>query len=139
MKSLKSLILLTLLLVALSYSGSAQVRVTGHIGAEVVESASAQNHMNGHVRVNPTDRNNIDLGNINISGTSNATFDVSVASTNLYNEAGSYKLATEVTNNLDGLISDHNGKQSLSLSALIDNETMNGEYKSNITVIVSYN
>lgn len=115
----------------------AQARVIGHVSAEVVESVSAYNNINSQLQLSK-DQDAITLGNINVSGSSNATFDVNVEETRIYNDGSDYSLQTKIENT-DKLVADESGKQSLSLVAMLDKRIQGGDYSGNVTVIVSYN
>lgn len=132
-------LLITLLFTVAWIGVRAQVRVIGHVSAEVVESVSAHNNINTYVKINPVNQGNIELGNIDITGTSETTFDVSVANTNIQNEANNYSLRTGMLSTGSSLIADNSGNHSLTLSALIDDEISTGNYRGDLTVIVSYN
>lgn len=131
MKAKVGLVLVFSLLIGLT--AMSQVRVTGHVSAEVVEAASIQNEMNGFIGLNGTE-SNIELGKLKVSGTENTSFDVSVDQALVYNDNSKFALNTR-TNESVGADSDRD----LTFSALMDNRLRNGEYKGNITVIVSYN
>lgn len=109
-------------------AASAQVRVTGHVSAEVVEAASLQNNMNSFIGLNGTEKI-IELGKIQVTGAENTSYEVEVNQTNIYNQNNNYRLETQ-----SGLAAND-----ITLSALMDNRLREGEYNGNITVIVSYN
>jgi hypothetical protein len=129
--------ILTGLLILASERVMAQVRVTGHVSAEVVESVSAYNDINPQLQIN-RDQDAFALGNINVAGTSNTTFDVNVEDARIYNEGSNYSLQTRL-DNTSGFIADNSGKQSLALTAMLDRRIKGGDYSGNVTVIVSYN
>lgn len=120
--------LIILFIIFMGTAASAQVRVTGHVSAEVVEAASLQNNMNSFIGLNGTEKI-IELGKIQVTGAENTSYEVKVNQTNIYNQNNNYRLETQ-----SGLAA--NG---ITLSALMDNRLREGEYNGNITVIVSYN
>lgn len=115
----------------------AQARVIGHVSAEVVQSVSAYNNINSQLQLSK-DQDAFTLGKINVTGSSNATFDVNVENTRIYNDGLNYSLQTKLENT-ERLVADESGKQSLSLVAMLDKRIQGGDYSGNVTVIVSYN
>lgn len=133
MKNLTNLII-TLIFALATLTASAQVRVTGHVSAEVVESVSAHNAFNHNISLN-SNNNSIELGSIVVEGPRNSAFDVSIQNATIYNESGSYTLST----GLGESMACSSNKQNLPLSALLEQEVPNGDYDGKLTVIVSYN
>jgi hypothetical protein len=133
MKNITNLIF-TLILTLVSVSVFAQVRVTGHVSAEVVESVSAHNAFNQNISLNNNNKS-IELGSIVVEGPRNSAYDVSIQNAAIYNESGVYTLST----GLGESMANNSSTQSLSLSALLEQEVPNGDYDGKLTVIVSYN
>lgn len=130
-------IIFTALLMMASERVLAQARVIGHVSAEVVQSVSAYNNINSQLQLSK-DQDAFTLGKINVTGSSNATFDVNVENTRIYNDGLNYSLQTKLENT-ERLVADESGKQSLSLVAMLDKRIQGGDYSGNVTVIVSYN
>lgn len=129
-------VIITVIMLQLTYlTVSAQVKVTGHATAEVVESVSAQNSLNNHISIEGSSTS-IGLGSIRLSGAINSAYDVQVNNTVITNGTNSYSIETgynETTANNDVKTKD------ITLSAMIDNKIMDGDYDGRLTVIVSYN
>lgn len=120
----------------LSLSVCGQVRVTGHVSAEVVEAASINNELNHSINITRSQMNNIDLGSLKVSGQEHTSFDVSVQNTLISNSTESYSFITDLK---EQDISSDNTSHEISLSAIIDNQAQSGDYDGRLTVIVSYN
>lgn len=122
------IVLVTLFFILMGFTVTAQVSVTGHIGAEIVEAASLRNDINSFIGLNGTEET-IELGKIAVSGAEDTSYDIEVNQTNIYNHNNTYRLETK-----SGLAAND-----ITLSALMDNRLLEGKYNGNITVIVSYN
>lgn len=127
-------ILITIILTLAAFTATAQVRVTGHVSAEVVESVAAHNAFNQNISLTGNE-NSIELGSLIVEGPRNSAYDISVNNATIYNQSGSYSLETGLGENWNGSAN----KQSLTLSALLAEDLPNGDYDGKLTVIVSYN
>lgn len=128
-------VVIALFFLVISFNVSAQVRVTGHASAEVVESVSAQNSFNRHINVNNS-TTSIDLGSIRILGATNSAYDVQVNNATIYNGENNYSMTTDFKET----VAENNAKaKDISLSALLNDRVINGDYDGKLTVIVSYN
>lgn len=128
-------VVIALFFLVISNNISAQVRVTGHASAEVVESVSAQNSFNRHINVNNS-TTSIDLGSIRILGATNSAYDVQVNNATIYNGENNYSMTTDFKET----VAENNAKaKDISLSALLNDRVINGDYDGKLTVIVSYN
>lgn len=114
---------------------NAQVRVTGHISAEVVDAASINNGLNEMIRVDNQDTN-IELGSLRVNVAAASAIDISVNSARLINNNTSYNMPASYTQKP---VEGSDGSQDIALSALLSEKIENGDYNGNITVIVSYN
>jgi hypothetical protein len=83
-------IFLLLALLTLSFLAEAQVRVTGHVCAEIVEAASVSSATNNLLALNRSQAvENLDLGQITLNGGQNALCALVVNSNNIVGESGS--------------------------------------------------
>lgn len=132
----KSSALLFCILITLSIGAIGQVRVTGHMSAEVVESVSAKNNLNSEIRFSANDTKAIDLGKITLNGSVNSLCDISVSQSIISNTQENYALDSK-----KDIIStsDQNSKTDISFSALLKDQLCYGDYNGRLTVIVSYN
>lgn len=113
----------------------AQVKVTGHISAEVVDAASINNSLSQVIRIdNP--QTNIELGSLRINTAAESAIDISVNNSKLMNESSSYNFPAAYK---QMPTQGSEGSQDIALSAILSNEIQKGDYNGNITVIVSYN
>ncbi len=133
---MKNFILIIAISFLLPLSIFAQVTVTGHVSAEVIESVSAHNYMNTLLKVQPDYNGNIDLGTIHISDASQSMVDVNIADFNVTNNTG-HQAFSKVNSNL--LMADNSGSKDISLSSLIEGKQLSGDYNGKLTVVVSYN
>ncbi|MDP2423171.1 MAG: hypothetical protein U1C46_03300 [Bacteroidales bacterium] len=89
MKRLATYSFVLILLIISGVSVYAQVRVTGHVVAEVVEVASAASNVNNRFSIIPgQNTSGIDLGEITLSGGSLVASAVLISSNNLIGEFG---------------------------------------------------
>lgn len=133
MKSLKGIFLICILILS---AGAlyGQVKVTGHVSAEVVESIVAENGFSGNISLN-SNQKNVDLGSIRLTGPAQATYDVSVAQAAIYNDNARYTMLAGVEEKQ----ADRPNTKDISLTALINDKIEDGDYSGDLTVIISYN
>ncbi|MGE5383749.1 MAG: hypothetical protein ACM3PX_10015 [Omnitrophica WOR_2 bacterium] len=129
-------ITLLIMFMVLSLAVCGQVRVTGHVSAEVVEAASINNELNHSINIDRSQMSNIDLGSLKVSGLEHTSFDISVQNTLISNSTDSYSFVTDIK---APDISTDNTSNEISLSAILDNQAQSGDYDGRLTVIVSYN
>jgi hypothetical protein len=123
---MKALLYIGLLILWLAYVPGimAQVIVTAHVTAEVVEAtaiAPATHNILTLQRDNPVD--NIDLGNITVSGKSSAMCNIMIKNSDLQNQAGEFiSFATKNTSLQSTKILDANGQGQINLYAAADSK-----------------
>lgn len=138
----KIITLISLLL--LFASASAQVTVTGHVCAEVVEAVSATSGTNNllSLQQNATPEN-LDLGSFTLSGGSNAICSVVVNSTQLTGDNGNrvdFSANTGLTNNTSVL--NDKGTQVFNFKGNAGNEILGSNdknYQGQYNVVFAYN
>lgn len=133
MKSQKGIVLICILILS---AGAlyGQVKVTGHVSAEVVESIVAENGFSSNISLNSNQRN-VDLGSIRLTGPSQSAYDISVAQASIYNNNARYALLAGV----EERPADKPNTSDISLTALINDKVESGDYSGDLTVIISYN
>lgn len=128
----------------LPFQANAQVKVTGHATAEVVEAVSATSGTNNLLALqqNATPEN-LDLGSFTLSGGSNALCSVVVNSTPLKSESGhtvNFNAGSTFSNNT-GILNDR-GTQVFSFKGETAREILNKkdrEYEGQYNVVFAYN
>jgi hypothetical protein len=117
-----------------------QVKVTGHICAEVVESISVSCNNNPELAYLSKNVTKLDVGSFSISGAASATYNLIIDNANVRNESGdSYTIQTNTDGAEKSLIADLSGKHSLTLVAGTTELPANGQYQGNFGVTFAYN
>jgi len=117
-----------------------QVKVTGHICAEVVESISVSCNSNPDMAYLSKNVTKLDVGSFSISGAASSTYNLIIDNANVSNDSGeSYTIQTNTAGAEKSLIADLSGKQSLTLVAGTAELPANGQYQGNFGVTFAYN
>ena len=117
-----------------------QVKVTGHICAEVVESISVSCNSNPDMAYLSKNVTKLDVGSFSISGAASSTYNLIIDNANVRNDSGeSYTIQTNTAGAEKSLIADLSGKQSLTLVAGTTELPANGQYQGNFGVTFAYN
>jgi outer membrane protein assembly factor BamB len=133
-----------MLAVAMSFSLAAQTRVTGHVFAEIVESAGASSRVSNQVVINPDQQTNgFDLGEITLSGGSMASCTVIITSGGIMGQSGYDHGFTATTSDDNSLyVLDASGKQKFRLNGSLSDEILSGNdknYAAEYAVVFAYN
>ncbi len=133
-------LIITLILMISGFWCNGQVRVTGHICAEVVESVSASCSNNPGVTIQANGLAKADLGSFSTSGTASSTCTLVIDNASISNSRGeTYTISTTTSDEEKTLIADANGKQSLTMVAGTPELLTNGQYYGNYRVTFAYN
>lgn len=133
-------ITLTILLTVSGLLGYGQVRVTGHVSAEVVESISAGYNGNSHMTLNAQEVKQFELGSFNISGISSSTCSLIIGNANISNNRGeSFSIKTNTANAETSVVADKSGNHSLNMTAGTEELLASGQYQGNYGVTFAYN
>lgn len=117
-----------------------QVRVTGHVSAEVVESISASSNCNIDMTFNAPELKNFELGSFSVSSNASSTCTLIVDKVNVSNRNGeSFALETTIPGSERAMVADQNGNHSLTLNAGREELLANGQYQGNYGVTFAYN
>jgi len=123
---------------------SAQVRVTGHVFAEVVESIGTSSNTNGWIVV-PKDSSGkeFDIGEFSLNGGAMAAYDLIVKTNDITGEAGTQAsfLATTDLGNLSYMLDSH-GKRVFRLYGSVKEQLCSEaekNYSASYQVIFAYN
>ena len=131
---------LTIILILSGLLGYGQVRVTGHVSAEVVESISASCNSNIDMSLNSQEIKQFNLGSFSISGKAMSTCMVVIDNARISNNKGeSFTIQTSATGAVESLTADQNGNQKLNLVAGTDELLANGNYQGIYVVTFAYN
>lgn len=130
------------MLLSISLHSVAQVRVTGHIFAEVVELTGAERNTNEYVALSAIEPvSDFDLGEITFRGKANTTFEVVISSSSLTGDNGSEANfethQTDLSNTLD-----NSGSQSIKLRGTAGENVYtsgNKQFAGNYNVVLAYN
>lgn len=134
------LITITLLLTISGLQCCGQVRVIGHISAEVVESVSAVGKGSINRNFNLAQLKYFDLGSFSISGIASSTFTLVLDGGSIINNKGeTFTIQTAALNSKKSLIADQNGNQLLDLVASTAEIPANSQYHGNYGVTFAYN
>ncbi|NTW23233.1 MAG: hypothetical protein HGA37_00925 [Lentimicrobium sp.] len=134
------LITVTLLLTLSGLWCCGQVRVIGHVSAEVVESVSARSNGSMSMNFNGQQLKKFNLGNFSISGTASSTCTLVLDNASIKNSKGeSFTIQTATPNREKSLVADQKGNQSLDLVAGTSEILANGQYQGNYGVTFAYN
>lgn len=134
------LISLTLLLTVSGLWCCGQVRVIGHVSAEVVESISASSNSNTDMSFNTQELKQFELGSFSLSGKALSTCALIINNANVSNIRGeSFTIQTTLSDAGTPLVADKNGNRKLTLIAGTEELLANGQYQGNYGVTFAYN
>ena len=121
-----------------------QVRVTGHVSAEIVQGVSAASNTTNMVKLQQNSTpDHMNLGEISVSGGSSSTCAVLVSSSKLQSISGNlfdFEAETHTTN-LTPVFSDQ-GQKVFKLQGSVDNEIFSKQennYNAQYNVVFAYN
>ncbi len=142
MKTLIATTIALMILLSVSMNAVAQVRVTGHVFAEVVELTGAERNTNEYISLSATEAvSGFDLGEITFRGKANTTFEVMISSSSLTGDNGAEAFfetsQTASTNTLD-----NSGNQSIKLKGTTGEDLYtsgNKQFAGNYNVVLAYN
>lgn len=122
----------------------AQVRVTGHVFAEVVELTGAESNTTGYVSLRAGEPvSDFDLGEISLRGKANTTFELMISSSPLTSDNGlNAFFETRPSYSGDFHSLDHTGSQTIKLTGATSNDLHNGtekQFAGNYNVVFAYN
>jgi hypothetical protein len=144
MKAYTTFATLLLALLLIGTESIAQVRVTGHVFAEIVEAVGATSATSNSLQIQQNAvSNNFDLGEISISGGSNAACAVMITASDLKGINGSeaaFSALPESSTMPSSL--DQNGRQIIKLQGVAGNEIMANSdkaYAAQYNVVFAYN
>jgi hypothetical protein len=144
MKQFATITILILLITSFSVSSFAQVRVTGHVFAEVVEAVGATSVTNNAIQMQQQAvSNNFDMGEITLSGGALAACDVMITTSELEGLTGSRASFAALPENQSatGML-DQYGKQVIRLSGQAGEELLanpDKAYAAQYNVVFAYN
>ena len=143
MKTTKHIFIL-LALLSLAFFAEAQVRVTGHVSAEIVEAVSVSSATNNLLSLNTEQGvENLDLGQISLNGGQHAVCAVLVKSSGITGEHGSSVAFTASnTANAGSGIMDQRGSRVFNFSGAADPTIQNKSdhnYQGEYNVTFAYN
>ena len=117
-----------------SFVAISQLKVTGHVFAEVVESVSAKSNVVTEIKTDFSQKSNnanLDLGSITLSSGSNASYNVMMTSSSISDSKGEML-------NMD-IYSSSNDRSVVEIKGKIADNNHSGEYKGSYTMIFAYN
>jgi hypothetical protein len=131
-----------ILLLSISVAGAwGQVQVTGHVFAEVVESADASFNGETSYYINETESfNNLSVGNISISGKPQSLCSFTINQGVVRNNNGEEFALHTISDNAQGLLTtNEKGKRELAMSVKTDNLPKGDQYCGNYNITFAYN
>lgn len=129
-------------LLSISVAGAmGQVRVTGHVSAEVVESANATFNGETSFQLNEVESmNNVSVGNISISGKPQSLCSFTINDGVVKNHNGEEFILHTISDNAQGLLTtNEKGKRELAMSVKTDNLPKGDQYCGNYNITFAYN
>jgi hypothetical protein len=144
MKAYTTFATLLLALLLIGTESIAQVRVTGHVFAEIVEAVGATSATNNSLQIQQNAAsNNFELGEISISGGSNAACAVMITASDLKGMNGSEATFSALPESSSIPASlDRNGRQIIKLQGVAGNEILANSdkaYAAQYNVVFAYN
>jgi len=139
MKKLAATGILILTMAIMSITSVAQVRVTGHVFAEVVEAVGATSATNNSIEMQQQSvTNNFEIGEITLSGGAMSTCDVMITASQLQGITGSQATfsAAPAGGSHAGVL-DQAGKNVIRLQGQVGDEVL--AYSAQYNVVFSYN
>ena len=144
MKTLVQTGSLILALILIGFVGFAQVRVTGHVYAEVVEAVSATSSTNNSLQIQQNAvSSNLELGEITLNGGASAACNVMISSTELTGMNGSQAafVALPFANSMPTSL-DENGQTVIKIQGKAGEEILENPdkvYAGGYNVVFAYN
>jgi len=135
-------ITILILLLGISVAGAwGQVRVTGHVFAEVVETANATFNGETSFQLNEVESmNNVSVGNISISGKPQSLCSFTINDGVVKNHNGEEFILHTISDNAQGLLTtNEKGKRELAMSVKTDNLPKGDQYCGNYNITFAYN
>jgi hypothetical protein len=135
-------ITILILLLSISVAGAwGQVRVTGHVFAEVVESADASFNGETSFFLSETEsNNNLSVGNISISGKPQSLCSFTINNGVVKNNNGEEFTLHTISDNAQGILTTtEQGKRELAMSVKADNLPKGDQYCGNYNITFAYN
>ena len=134
----------TLMILFIGMNAAAQVRVTGHVFAEVVETLGASSGTNNLLSLSQNSINSeLDLGEIFINGGAMAAFSVVFENSKITGEYGTrMALRAGVADDVSSGMLDTNGREVLKIIAEADENLLNAHdknYTGQYQVVFAYN
>lgn len=129
-------------LLSISVAGAmGQVRVTGHVSAEVVESANATFNGETSFHLNEVESmNNVSVGNISISGKPQSLCSFTINDGVVKNNHGEEFILHTISDNAQGLLTtNEKGKRELAMSVKTDTLPKGDQYCGNYNITFAYN
>ena len=117
-----------------SFAAISQVKVTGHVFAEVVESVSARSNVVTEIKTDfsqSTNNSNLDLGSITLSSGSHIAYNVMMTTSNISDSKGEML-------NMD-IYSSSSDRSVVEIKGKISDNNQSGEYKGSYSMIFAYN
>ena len=117
----------------LSFAAFSQVKVTGQVFAEVVESVSARSNVVTDIKadISQNGNSNLDLGSITLSSGSQISYNVMMSKSSISDSKGEML-------NMD-IYSTTTENSVVEIKGRIADSNHNGEYKGSYTMIFAYN
>jgi hypothetical protein len=115
-------------------NASGQVTVMGHISAEVVESVALVNDLETYIRTADSE-SAIQLGAIRIPASEQIVYHLSIEEATIYNDRSVFQIISKEL--IQGSVKPDSGN--ITFTVHPDNRMTNGDYDSNLSVIVSFN
>lgn len=139
MKSIFALCLTMLLGLQVAEVG-AQVRVTGHVFAEVVEAADASYKGETCFMLAAENRTNVELGNIRIGGKPQSLCSFTLSQAVVRNNQGKEFYVHTISDNAQGFLTiNEQGKRDLSLTVRADELPSGSQYSGSYNITFAYN
>lgn len=144
MKNLVAFGLTILLTISTGFLSLAQVRVTGHVFAEIVETASINSNTNNSIQVQQNQSpGSIELGEVTINGGMNTACSIMINSSELKGENGNHAAFTAIQSGSSlPQVLNANGSQVIKLNGMTGSEILaqnDKMYSGQYQVIFAYN
>lgn len=118
----------------------AQVRVTGHVCAEVVEAADASYSGETRFMLAAENRTNVELGNIRIGGKPQSLCSFTLSQAVVRNIQGEEFSVHTISDNAQGFLTiNEQGKRDLSLTVRADELPSGNQYSGSYNITFAYN